>query len=214
LANDHWALQASYPVIAALIGDAAFENTAGAYRECVPSSGVKLDDYGEEFSDFLAHHPTTRTLGYLADLAKLEWAIQRAARSPAAAALDMACIIALPSSELNKLGFVIHPSARIIYSDYPIVQIWEIHQSDYCGDAHLDLRDGHGSWLVINGIEGVEIKTLSEGEFSLLWQLSQGMTLHDAMTQALLMDAEFDLFAFLKYHLLTGTFSNIRFPVQ
>ena len=41
-----------------------------------PSRSGDLNDYGEDFADFLADYPHARELSYLPDVARLEWLVQ------------------------------------------------------------------------------------------------------------------------------------------
>ncbi|WP_071651562.1 MNIO family bufferin maturase, partial [Duganella phyllosphaerae] len=72
------ALAAAYPVIAALVGHAFFGALARAYVRAQPSQDGDLNRFGAQLGDFLDDFPPAATLPYLADMARLEWAVHRA----------------------------------------------------------------------------------------------------------------------------------------
>jgi hypothetical protein len=77
------ALRLTYPSIDALVGAAFFDQAAVAFAQSHPPTGGRLAGYGEGFIAFLAAH--VPSLPYLPDVARLDWAVERAATSPGTA---------------------------------------------------------------------------------------------------------------------------------
>src|SRR5439155_21753788 len=72
------ALRTMYPVVCGLVGDGFFAYAAHEFIVTQAPTGPCLSDYGEAFAEFLEGFPAARELVYLADLARLEWALSRA----------------------------------------------------------------------------------------------------------------------------------------
>jgi len=76
------ALRLTYPSVDALVGESFFDQTAAAFAEHSPPATARLAGYGEGFGDFLAAH--VPSLPYLPDVARLDWAVDRALSCTAA----------------------------------------------------------------------------------------------------------------------------------
>ena len=98
------ALRLTYPSVDALVGEAFFDQAASAFAEHNPPATARLAGYGEGFADFLAAH--VPSLPYLRDVARLDWAVDRALSCTAATqrmALDECVALERPVS-LNLLA--------------------------------------------------------------------------------------------------------------
>ncbi len=80
-ANCRHALRASYPVVLRLVGEPFFDAAADAFARALPSRSGDLNAWGDAFGDFLAGYPHAAGLPYLADVARLEWAVDEAQRA-------------------------------------------------------------------------------------------------------------------------------------
>jgi hypothetical protein len=133
-------------------------------------------------------------------VARLEWAIDQAAIAADAPPFDLAALAALPEKAHAGLRFVLHPSAQLIESHYPILHIWQVNQADFEGPAEVDLREGGDSLLVVRGECGLDLQRLEPGEAALLKGFAAGETLAVAADLAIEAEATFDLPAALRRH--------------
>lgn len=199
------ALRAVYPVIEKLVGDGFFRYAAHEYlRAHRPRSG-NLHDFGDAFAEFLAGFAPAAQLPYLPDVARLEWAWHRAFHAADAPASDFACLGAVPAEQHEKLRFVLHPSAQLLASEFPIVRIFEINQENFDGDPHVELAEGGALALVIRRGLTVYVEPLAAGEAGLLTALAAQQPLGAAVQAALAAQPDFDLTATLADHLRRGT---------
>jgi hypothetical protein len=74
------ALRLTYPSVDALVGEAFFDQAAANFAQSHPPARGRLVGYGEGFIDFLAEH--VPSLPYLPDVARLDWAMDRATLAP------------------------------------------------------------------------------------------------------------------------------------
>jgi Putative DNA-binding domain len=84
------ALALTYPAVLRLVGADFFAGAAQAYIDAQLPQGGCLNDYGSDFpatlAPFVARHAPAAPLDYLADVARFEWAVNRALHAPDAAA--------------------------------------------------------------------------------------------------------------------------------
>ena len=204
------ALKTTFPVVCRLVDERFFSYAADAFIRERPPQAPCLSEYGSEFAEFLAAFPPARPLKYLPDVARLEWAINEASFAPNAPVLDPGRIAAIPHESYAELMFVMHPSCRLLVSDYPVDRIWWAHQPGGDIESGIDL-DAGGCRLLVHrqGID-VRIATLDAAGFAFIANLSKDRTLKDSYEASATVDSEFNLTEALRRHLERGTFSDIR----
>ena len=125
-------LAASFPTVAALLGDEPFAGLARACWRTAPPQRGDLAQWGAGLADFLARDETLSGWPYLPDCARLDWRIALAER-----ALDD---VPDPASwtllgEVDPAGLAIDlaPGTALLASPYPVVTLWEAHQAPGTG---------------------------------------------------------------------------------
>lgn len=122
------ALETSFPVVRALVGDEFFRALAGAALRQYPPRSARMAEYGQDFPGFLADFPPVAQLPYLPDVARIENAMRRAYHA--------ADIMAFGAGDLGQMGpevfertcFSLVPAVTILRSAYPFATIWLNHQ--------------------------------------------------------------------------------------
>jgi hypothetical protein len=199
------ALGAVYPVVEKLVDSGFFGYAAHEYlRDHHPMSG-NLHDFGGAFADFLATFAPAAALPYLPDVARLEWAWHRAFHAAGTDAFDPARLASVDPERLPLLRFVLHPSAQLVASKYPIVRIFEVNQDGYEGSMRVDLDAGGVTALVIRRDLTVYVEPLAAGTAALLAAFHQNRSLAEALQAALAVQPDFDLNAVLADHVRRGT---------
>jgi hypothetical protein len=128
-ANRHMALAAAYPVVARLVGEAFFAEAAERFASSHPSRAGDLHEYGGELADFLASYPHAASLHYLADVARLEWAVHRCGFAADPQPFDAAALAAVPVDRRGEVRFRAQAGTALVASRHPIVAIWEANQA-------------------------------------------------------------------------------------
>ena len=176
--NHAAALEAAYPVVRRLVGDAFFTEAARVYSAQHASTSGDLDEYGDGFARFLASYPHAASLPYLADVAILEWACHESERAPQAPAFDFAALAEVPPQAHGDLRFALHPAVRLVASPHPIVSIYA---------ANAPGRDGtpertSGAQLALVRREGsrARVQACDADEWRLLQGFARGETLAEA----------------------------------
>lgn len=201
------ALRLAFPAVHRLVGAEFFEGAARVFIEERPPRSACLNDYGTDFPEFLAGFPSAASLAYLAEVAQLEWAVNRALHAPSAARLDPARLAELEEDDRARVSFVPHPSIDLLRTEYPADTIWRaVLEQDEEALAVLDLASGPVWVLVERQPTGVEITRMSESTWRLTADLCAGRALHVAL--AGVDDAEAP--ALLAEHLAAGRFIGFR----
>ncbi|HZP92529.1 MAG TPA: DNA-binding domain-containing protein [Burkholderiales bacterium] len=192
-ANAGKALRAAYPVVAALVGEEFFQGLARAYSEAIVSRSGDLNEYGAEFTRFLADFPHTQDLPYLPDVARLEWAVHLAHYAADREPLNPARLAGFAQEHQPALRFRLHPACVLLTSRWPIARIWEVHQADHTGAFDVDMDCGMERALVFRPGFRVRVRSLGPAEHVFLSALARRQTLADALQAALAVEAAFGL---------------------
>ena len=206
-ANLRGVLTEIYPVILAVVGDAFFQHAADQFVKAQPSRSGDLNQFGREWAVFLGGYPHAAELPYLSDVAHLEWAWHEAFHAGDAPRFDLARLAAMPAEVHGSLCLVLHPTVRLVKSDFPILRIWEVNQPGFTGEIKVDWDAPADTLLIRRDMtDGVSvlIERITNQEHAFLRALWRHATLEAATTAALAIDAAFDLQAFLFKSVHTG----------
>ncbi len=124
------ALEAGFPAIRKLVGEAFFAAMAAEFIRAHPPRSRILMLYGAEFAAFLAGFPPLADLPYLPDVARLEQALRESYHSADATALTPEALGKLTETEMLFSHLRLAPSLRVLRSDWPILSIWRANTQD------------------------------------------------------------------------------------
>lgn len=188
------ALQATFPVVCRLVDARFFGYAADTYIRQHPPEAPCLFEYGAPFPAFLATFPPCRDLVYLADVARLEWALNVARHAEACAPIATDALRDMPGDEVAGLTFQCHPSLTLLRSPWPIDQIWRANQADADVTATaIDLREGGVCLEILRWEDAVGFRTLAPPVYAFRAALATGHRLDMAAETALVADADFDV---------------------
>ncbi|HZZ94197.1 MAG TPA: DNA-binding domain-containing protein [Usitatibacter sp.] len=212
--NYRRALGASFPVVRQLVGGAFFHAAVDAFVAEAPPTSGDLNIYGDRFPAFLGRYEPASALAYLADVARLEWALDECARAGDVASDPrevIAAISVIEDDAIGELRLGLHPSCRLIASRFPVREIWNVHQPGHGSGLGGDLEHAAGDRLLLRRTgERCGIETLGPGEWAWLVALHAGSTFGDALAAALAQAPDFDLGTALQHRVLDGTICDIR----
>ena len=203
-ANYRNALAATYPVVRTLMGVRAFDALVDGYVAARPSTCGDLNVYGEGLADRLA---SACDAGHLSGVARLEWAIDEAARAadPDGSPADVfAAMQAIPVEALPAIRFPLQPDVRLVRVRGPILRTWQA-----CA-APAEPCDDDERLMVRRDADGVRVERLRPAEHAWLAALADGATLGAALACALRVDASFDVSAAVGGRIADGTLARPR----
>ncbi|HEX5279543.1 MAG TPA: DNA-binding domain-containing protein, partial [Micropepsaceae bacterium] len=171
------ALRLSYPAVERLTGAEFFASAAAGFVAAAPPSSGCLDDYGAEFAGYLAQLETLRDLPWIADVARLDWAVNLALHADDAVALDAAGFAGAAGIAPERLVLVPHVSLSLLRLDYPADAVWRaVLADDDSALAALDVHGGLFFLLVWRNADTVQVSRVSQAGFAFLSALCAGRT--------------------------------------
>lgn len=203
------ALRLGFPAVVRLVGEEFFAAAAARFIAAVPPADADLSRHGARFPDFLAADPVARQLAYLADVARLEWAVNRALHADMMPAVTVAQLRAMPVADHGRVRFVAHPSLSLLALAHPARAIWQavLSEPDSLRDSRLAAIDlaAPGERLAVLLRDGeTDLLTLSLPAFDFLATLCTGMPLDAALDRAPTTDAAEWLATFIGHGLFGG----------
>ncbi len=201
------ALRLTYPAIHRLVGAEFFEGAAAIFIAEHPPQAAWLDEYGAEFADFVRDFDPAASLPYLADVARLEWAVSRALHAADEPPLDVRRLQALSPEDQVGVAFVPHPSISLLRAEHPADAIWRgVLQGDDDALAAVDLASGAVHVMVERRATGVEVSRLDEAAWRFAAALCAGKALEVAFSET----DDTRMSALLAEHLAAGRFIDVR----
>lgn len=180
-----------YPLVCKLLGEDFFRITIQKYIKQYPSRSGNLHDYGEYFSDFLAHFQPLKELVYIPEVAQFEWHCHTLFYAAAHDAMNPALLETFTPEQYDHLHFVLHPAAKIMKCHFPILKIIDLCKDKIIGS--IDVDDGGVNLLIIRRELDISLVELTTAEFTFLDMLQENKSLAEALNTTLLIDPQFKL---------------------
>jgi hypothetical protein len=195
------ALAANFRTVAALLGAQVFDGVATDFVEASPPSEPCLSNYGTGFAAFLEAEPRLRAVPYVGDVARLDWATNKAERAddiPVFGPTDLQRASAKGLADLRLTG---HPSLSLLRTRYPVLKIRDVARG---GGGSVSLDEGGAMLMVWRNHETVDCAALDEAVYRFITVLSVGEPLAVAAGDL----APDRLAGILAQYVLTGAFAT------
>ena len=174
------ALERGFPVIARRVGDGYFHRLAAEYRDAHPSRSGDLHCIGGNFPAWLAVRLAGTEYGWLADLARLEWACEEVLVAADVPAISIEALGGVAPEVLPGVRIRLQPALRCVSSAYPVWSVWRANQPDQPGDAIAADR-GAEHVVVTRADDRPVLHLRPEAELHFVAALSAGADLQDAL---------------------------------
>jgi hypothetical protein len=180
------ALMAAFPTVAQLVGEESFAALARALWFAQPPQRGDLGSWGEGLAEFIAAAPQLADEPYLADVARLDWALhnaeQTAEHGPATGLERLA--EADPADLLLRLA----EGLALCRSAHPVASIWLAHRSE-AADRFAGVREAFASGQRENALvwrDGFKaaVRVLPEADARFMQALLDDQTLAVALDAA------------------------------
>ncbi len=179
-------LRAAYPVLAQLLGEESFAALACALWHARPPRRGDVALWGEALPAFVAASAQLADEPYLADVARVEWALHRAVGA-ADAEPALATLALLTAHEPAQLALRLAPGTAVVASAYPVASIALAHleASPTLEEAGQRLRAGLGEAALVwrQGYQP-RLRAALPGEAAFVSALLSGASLVAALDQA------------------------------
>ena len=201
-------LLAAYPVIAQLIGTESFNALARDLWHSHPPRAGDLAQWGDALPAFLAVNEQLADLPCLADVARVEWALHRAAGAEDAE-IDLPSFGRLSAEDPASLTLRLAPGTALVTSAWPVVSLVTAHTTGEPTLAEVGqrVRDRAGETAVVwrQGFRPC-VAVCPAHTQGLLHALLAGASLPDALDQT---GADFDFSDWLTQAVHSGLVTGV-----
>ncbi|HEX4044038.1 MAG TPA: DNA-binding domain-containing protein [Gammaproteobacteria bacterium] len=163
------ALTDVYPVCHKLVGADFFIGMITEYIYHHPSYSPNLSEYGEHLADFILTVEPAKSVPYLSDVARLEWAWHQISDADHQYKTDLSKLAEHAVLFKEKLIFSLPEKSTLLTSIYPIHEIWQANQENFDGDQTIVLPNNAQFYYLIWRKELImRIDLLSLAEWQIL----------------------------------------------
>ncbi len=124
------ALGSAFPTIAALIGAESFAALARHFWHEHPPVRGDVGEWGDALPGFIAASDQLAAEPYLADSARLDWAVHAATRAADVSGAWPPALDALTTTDPALLRMQLAAGAAVVDSRWPIATVWHAHHRD------------------------------------------------------------------------------------
>lgn len=196
------ALGATYGAVKRLVGEDFFSYIAKQFIQKYPLSSSYLNDFGDEFADFIAGHELCQTLPYLSCVARLERCYEKAYHAAEKPQYDLRQISNLAGAEDFHID--IHPAVQLMQSKYPVMDIWLMDETS----AVPQLEQNPQIVIIYRSEYKVQVELLEESEFQLIGQIMKHKSIQESLE---VVDDTFDLQHFLLKYINKQIFVGFKY---
>lgn len=185
------ALATTFPTVRTLVGEAFFRRLARDYVVAEPPAQPVLSEYGAGFAGFVAAYAPAAELAYLADVARLDWALNAAFNAAFEPRLTAADLASISSERLVAMTLRLAAGTTLLRSTHAIDRIWQACQPD----AEVGTVDAAGParLLIQRRHDDAGFAAIGEGEALFVEALARGDALEKATETAIAGDSAFEL---------------------
>lgn len=183
------ALSAAYPVVTAILSTDSMAQLARALWHAHPPQRGDLAQWGDTLAAFVAQSTQLADLPWLADVARVEWALHQA-DGAADAVTDLTTLALLATEDPAHLALRLAPGLQVLTSSHAVVPVLQAHRQP-TGHAQAQAIEALGSnwcpahpehalvWRV--GHQPAHLTALPDDEAAVLSALLAGQALLPAL---------------------------------
>ncbi|MBV1707336.1 MAG: putative DNA-binding domain-containing protein [Hyphomicrobiales bacterium] len=178
-------LKPCYPAVTRLVGEEFFTVLAIEFVRAYPPRSPVLLRYGGDMARFIADFPPCAPLPWLADVARIEWAMIEAHHAAEAEPLAME---SLPeATDLGQARLRLHPSLRLVSSRYAAFDLWRLNRGpeEPADDAmaEVDVDEAQHA-LICRPHAEVEAWLVPRNTHGFVQDLADGLSVGQAMARS------------------------------
>ena len=198
------ALASAYPLLRRVLGEQDFDALARAYGRAHPARDPDLNSFGAELVDVIG---LDGGRPWLADLARLEWAVHESWYAPdallPAAGAPLSVLSTLDPQQFEASRAVLHPSLRLLEAAWATAAFWLA--ADAGGEPQW--RPSHAA--ILRARWQVAVRETDAAEYAALARLANGDSFGAAFDAAFDLDEDAPIAAWLDGWLKSGVVTGI-----
>ena len=168
-------LRDGFPLLHALLGDAAFNALAAIFARMHPPTDPLMFAYGAALPDYIAGDAAFSEMPYAADVARLEWAMRSASHAAEPQSVPPEILASHTSAALR---LTLAPCLSVLTSDWPVHDLY-LFLSEIIDDAP-DMSQAQSLMIYRQQAGGVVLELVSPGAAGFLAALQDGLSIADA----------------------------------
>ncbi|MCQ1057895.1 putative DNA-binding domain-containing protein [Photobacterium sp. ZSDE20] len=172
-------LEASYPCCKAVVGDECFAQLARQHVLAYPLGEGNVTDYGDGFADTISGQPSViEAVPYLAELAQLEWLVDRASQhAPVSTDFPFEQLTLITEDNLPQLVMEVAEPIYSFDAHYPVASLWQMITDDQVEPIDMNQPE---SVIIQHRSQGMLVMATTTTATALLHLCQQGRALGDA----------------------------------
>lgn len=172
-------LEATYPCCKAVVGEECFAQIARQHVLIQPLGEGNVTDYGDGFSDTINNQPAlVEAVPYLADLARLEWLVDRASQHiPINSDFPFEQLALITEDNLAQLVMEVAEPVYSFDAPYPVASLWQMITQDQIEQIDLSQPE---SVIIQHRPQGMQVLATTPSATALLRLCQQGKPLGEA----------------------------------
>lgn len=165
-----------YPICQRLLGKDQFNELVGEFAVFYPPQRIEVAFWARHFTNFIAHHTILSSFPYLCNLAGLEWEIyQLLLNMSATSRFELEKLAEVDVALQGRIVFQLSECTVLMETQYPIDEVWRIHESGTQEYEFTDLPSGQ-FYLIIWQLDfGIFVEPLTHDEWLILKRISEEM---------------------------------------
>lgn len=204
------ALQANFPSVSGLTGEAFFREMARQYALVEPPREGALIRYGEFFPAFIATYLPAAEVTYLADVARLDWLWLEVFCAENSPTLEIKTLADLAPERVAEQRLTLRHGVRWHWHlSLPIFTLWHFNRYQTAPPENIQWQ-GEGVLLVMHQ-QNIVAEPISRGGAVFLAACRDGANLTSASEQALVTEPTLDIGAFFTRLLHLGVFAAMAY---
>ncbi|MBU6486892.1 MAG: putative DNA-binding domain-containing protein [Burkholderiales bacterium] len=187
----HSVLASAYPVVHALVGEDFFVALSREYGLADPSSSGDLNQFGHRMADLLTSWPPSAPYRYLADIARLEWAVHQAYFAADVFPWSVERWARHAPHVLEAAAISLNPAVALLRTSTSAADMWIAYQESGSESVVHDIEAPQ--WIVVSRPQWIpKVQAVTPAAFEMLEALRLGESLGAALDIALTVDGNFD----------------------
>ncbi|MET4692490.1 DNA-binding domain-containing protein [Endozoicomonas lisbonensis] len=172
-------LEATYPCCKAVVGDECFAQLARQHVLTLPLKEGNVTDYGDHFVETISSQtPVIEAVPYIADLARLEWLVDRASQHVANAShFPFEQLALITEDNFSQLALEVAEPVYFFDSEHPVASLWQMITSDQIESMDITRPE---SVIIQHRQQGMKVIATTPSATELLRLCQQGQPLGEA----------------------------------